>query len=51
MIKLKKCSNSIKRLYIYSIQQEINFFVKAFDNVFLNYISTLKYCYSDEIYK
>ena len=28
-----------------SIQQEIIFFVKAFDNVFLNYISTLKYYY------
>ena len=29
-----------------SIQQEIHFFSKSFDNIFLNYISTLKYCYS-----
>ena len=26
-------------------------FVKACDNIFINYISTIKYCYSYQIYK
>ena len=34
----------------YSTRNKL-FFVKAFDNVFLNYISTLKYCCSYQIYK